>query len=141
MTASSACSPELWRLLTNDRMGFFESVANIAKVDRELLGSALINLEPFASPCGSKAVITILAPLVSLYGVPDKSEAEWRTFWGFYTKALGDLPAESVAKAVEEYVARHDSEFFPKPGPLRAICDRHAAPVRMAMSRLRKALA
>lgn len=92
-------------------------------------------------PCGAKAVIGTLAPLVSLYGVQDKTEAEWSSFWGFYVEALGNLPAEAIRAGAAEYVADAKSEWFPKPGPLKAICERHAIPLRMAANRAQKALA
>lgn len=94
-----------------------------------------------AEPCGPKSVAAILAPLVALYGIGDKTEAEWRTFWGFYTDTLGCLPAEALRAGVAEYVADPKSEFFPKPGPLKAICERHAVPLRMAANRAQRALA
>lgn len=91
-------------------------------------------------PCGPELVIEVLAPLLALYGVGRKTEAEAEAFWGFYMDALGALPAEALRAGVAEYVADPKSEWFPKPGPLRAICERHAIPVRMAASRARKAL-
>ena len=97
-------------------------------------------LQRHTEPCGPKAVAKTLAPLATLYGVSDKGEAEWRAFWGFYADALGELPAEALAAGVAEYVADPKSEFFPKPGPLKAICERHAVPLRMAANRARKAL-
>jgi hypothetical protein len=97
-------------------------------------------LERHVEPCGAKWVAAILGPLLTLYGVPDKSEGEAKAFWGFYIDALGGLPREAVAAGVAEYVSAADSEFFPKPGPLKAICDRHAVPLRMAANRARKAL-
>jgi len=98
-------------------------------------------LERHCEPCGPKAVIGVLTPMVTLYGVQDRSEAEWRTFWGFYTRALGDLPLEALKRGVEDYVAAADSEFFPKPGPLKAMCERHAIPMRTALGRSRRAAA
>lgn len=91
-------------------------------------------------PCGAKVVATTLGPLLTLYGVADKSQAENKTFWGFYIDALGGLPAEAVRSGVAEYVNDAKSEFFPKPGPLKAICERHAVPLRMAANRAQRAL-
>ncbi len=68
-----------------------------------------------------------------------KSEAEARSFWGFYIDTLGGLPREAVTRGVADYVASA-AEFFPKPGPLKALCERHAIPIRMAENRARKAL-
>ena len=81
-----------------------------------------------------------MAPLLTLYGVADKTEGEAGAFWGFYLDTLGSLPLEALRAGVAEYVADQKSEFFPKPGPLLAICERHAAPLRMAANRAAKAL-
>jgi hypothetical protein len=97
-------------------------------------------LQRHVEPCGPKVIAAALGPLLTLYGVADKSEAENRTFWGFYIDALGGLPAEAVRAGVAEYVSDAKSEFFPKPGPLKAICERHAIPLRMAANRAQKAL-
>lgn len=91
-------------------------------------------------PCGPALVIDTLAPLLALYGVPRKSPAEADAFWGFYLDTLGSLPPEALRAGVAEYVADSKSEFFPKPGPLKAICERHAIPLRMAANRANKAL-
>jgi len=85
-------------------------------------------------------VIETLAPLMALYGVGKKSEREAEAFWGYYLDALGSLPAEALRSGVAEYVDDAKSEWFPKPGPLKAICERHAIKIRMAASRARKAL-
>jgi len=141
-TASDECSPELWRQLTNSALSWGDACAALAADPKALAelrtrGGALIR---HAEPCGSKAVVSALAPLVTLYGVQDRSEAEWTAFWRFYLDALGDLPAAALTAGIAEYVGNAKSEFFPKPGPLKAICDRHAISLRMAASRARKAL-
>lgn len=98
------------------------------------------DLERTIEPCGPAVVLEVLAPLLALYGVGRKSDAEAEAFWGFYLDALGGLPAEALRNGVAEYVADGKSEFFPRPGPLKAICERHAVPLRMAANRARKAL-
>lgn len=97
-------------------------------------------LQAAIEPAGGHAVVQILAPMLALYGVPRKSESEAEAFWGFYIDVLSDLPAESLRDGVAAYVADSKSEFFPKPGPLKAICERFAIKPRMAASRSRKAL-
>lgn len=140
MTASAECSPGLWRRLTDDRLGFFDAVAELRgdpEAAREIAAS-LPALERHNEPAGAKAVVAALAPLVTLYGVTDRSEAEWKTFWGFYTRVLAEIPAEALKAGVEDYVANPASEFFPKPGPLLALCNARAAPLRIAISRARR---
>jgi hypothetical protein len=96
-------------------------------------------LEHAAAPASSEQIITALAPMVTLYGVADRQPAEWKAFWGFYVRALGDLPIEAIHAGVQDYIERAGSEFFPKPGPLKEICRVHAIPVLMALGRARAA--
>lgn len=138
-TASEECRPELWRLLT-DRRPSSEVVPELALAERGAVEAALPALEAHAAPCGPQAVIAALVPLVTLYGVPDKSEKEWAAFWRFYTEALGNLPLEALKAGVAEYVRASSSEFFPKPGPLLALCNAHAGPITVAAWRARACL-
>lgn len=101
----------------------------------------LAAMEAHAAPCGAKAVIAELAPMVALYGVPDRSREEWATFWRFYTDLLGKLSLEAVKAGVAAYVAKPDAEFFPKPGPLAALCKDTHDRLFMAAHRLRIACA
>lgn len=94
-----------------------------------------------AAPAGDNAVAAILVPLVSLYGVGKKSDGEWASFWSFYIEALGDLPREAIEQGVKDYVADARSEYFPKPGPLRALCLKRARPALMAWGRVRRLVA
>jgi hypothetical protein len=140
-TASDECSPGLWRLLNHSNVTFTAAVEEVAKsADRSELEAVATRLEQHAAGCGDTAVIAALTPLVTLYGITDRSETEWRTFWRFYIDALGDLPAEAVRAGVNDYVQSAKSEFFPKPGPLKALCEERAAPIRRAASRASRAL-
>lgn len=104
------------------------------------LRDASRDLQRHVEPCGPQIVVETLAPLLALYGVPRKSPTEADAFWGFYLDTLGSLPPEALRAGVAEYVADPKSEFFPKPGPLKAICERHAVPLRMAANRAQRAL-
>lgn len=123
-------------------MGWADAIRDLATDpdDRRELLVVSATLQRHIDPCGPEWVVEKLAPLLTLYGVADKSEAEARAFWGYYIDALGELPREAVSLGVAEYVADAKSEFFPRPGPLKAICERHAIPLRMAANRARKAL-
>lgn len=142
-TASDECSQALWQSLTSKSYGFLEAADRLAASPeaRQELAVALPQLERHGEPCGAKAVIAQLAPLAALYGVSDKSEGEWKAFWRFYVDALSTLPLHALKDAVTEYVGDAKSEFFPKPGPLKAMAERHAAPIWTAVSRARRALA
>jgi hypothetical protein len=140
--ASSECSPALWRRLTNAQVGWADAALDLAEDPDSLAELALVSdrLQQHVEPCGPHWVVSVLGPLMTLYGVSEKSEGEAKAFWGFYIDALGELPKQAVKGGVGEYVADAKSEFFPKPGPLKALCERHAIPIRMAASRARKAL-
>jgi hypothetical protein len=141
-TASEECSGALWRRLTSENLTWSDAIRDLAE-DPTISGELTVVAKQLArhvEPCGGKWVISLLAPLLTLYGVSDKTEAEAAAFWGFYIDALGGLPREAVKRGVADYVAAGNSEFFPKPGPLKALCERHAIPIRMAENRARKAL-
>lgn len=140
-TASAECSPELWRRLT-EHSSFQYACEELVADDRCLaeLRQVADRIEAHAAPCGPKAVAAELAPLVTIYGVADRSEGEWAAFWRFYTEALQDLPLAALRNGVKAYVAQPDSEFFPKPGPLKALCQREASEVWTALGRSRQAL-
>lgn len=93
-----------------------------------------------AAPAGREEIVAALAPMVTLYGVPDKTEAEWRGFWRFYVEALGNLPIEAIKAGAKAYVNEPTSEFFPKPGPLKALCSKAAEELFRAVGRARRAL-
>lgn len=139
-TASAECSPALWRRLTERGTYFQQAAMELAHYCRAELEQTASRLERHAEPCGAQPVIAGLTPLVTLYGVSDKTEAEWKTFWRFYIEALGELPLEALKDGIADFVSRGDSEFFPKPGPLKAICNEYAVPIRTAVGRARRAL-
>lgn len=85
-------------------------------------------------------MINVLAPLKTVYGIGKKTEPEWRVFWGFYAKKLAGVPLEALVAAVDEYNGLETSEHFPKPGPLMALCDKWAIPLRAATWRAKTAL-
>jgi hypothetical protein len=84
-------------------------------------------LEALCAPAKSEHIVATLAPMAALYGVADRSVAEWSTF-------------QAIRDGVEDYVGRIDSEFFPKPGPLKGICEEHARESRRALGRCREAM-
>ncbi len=128
--------------MTDSRTGFLDAVQALRESPDALveIERAMPALEAHAQPCGRRAVIEALTPLVTVYGIAERSDAEWRTFWGLYATALEGLPGEALRSGVADYVAGSDSEFFPKPGPLKALCDKRAAPILTALGRARRAL-
>lgn len=94
-------------------------------------------LEAIAAPCGEEAVRRLLQPLVLVLGVSEA--AKTRAFWKVYFDQLSGLPAEALAQAVNDYAGGETSEFFPKPGPLKALAMRRAEPIYKALSRAKRA--
>lgn len=128
--------------LQNADMAWAEAAADLASDPQAVaeLRQCWPQIERALEPCGGHAVVEALAPLLALYGVPRKTDAEAKAFWGFYIEALADVPREALRDAVRDYVADARSEWFPKPGPLKFLADRRTIPLRMAHSRARKAL-
>jgi hypothetical protein len=89
-----------------------------------------------ASAAGEATVRLALQPLVLVYGVGEAARSP--AFWQAY-RILADLPVEALRLGVEDYPAQPDSQFFPKPGPLKALCDKHAEPIYRAAFRASKA--
>lgn len=136
------CSKALDRLLIDDTLNFQGAVELIAATPavHDELRRAVVGLEQRAEPCGVEFLIGQLAPLRSVYGIGQKSPAEWAAFWGIYAKQIEGYPMEAVAAAVDEYTGLGTSEFFPKPGPLKALCEKHATKLRTAIGRARRAI-
>lgn len=142
MTGSNGPSKALVLRLTDERLPFFERVKALQADPAALaeLRDTLPVLESQVAPAGRDSIIAGLAPLLSIYGVSDRSPNEWASFWSLYADVLADVPLEALRAAVKEYVSGPDSQFFPKPGPLKALCDKHAAPARIAHRTATRAL-
>lgn len=137
-TVSTECSPALWRQLTENpsRKGWFERIGDL-KADGRAVDAIKANLPAIMGarqPADPKQIVRELAKMVPIFGVTDRSQTEWSTFWRVYLDVLDDVPLSALKTAIGEYLAAPDSNFFPRPGPLKAICDRHAAPYRTAAS-------
>lgn len=130
-------SAPLWRLLSSNHDASTE-VEEIAadpalKAEAKAFCQALAELSAAA---GESAVMRALQPLVLVYGVGEAAKSP--AFWDAY-KVLSGLPEEALQRGIEEYLSLSDSQFFPKPGPLKALCDKHAAPLYKAAYRASKA--
>ena len=105
---------------------------------RDELRMTLPELERTIAGCGPEAVKAALAPLVVLFSVGE--QAKVGVWWRAYLDALAGLPADAVQAACREYPTLSDSEFMPKPGPLRALAVKHGAQAFQAVGRAREAL-
>lgn len=70
------------------------------------------------APTGPDDLQRIFAPALTVYAMPDRSEAEWRAWWGVYRDTLADIPRRAIAEAMRQWL-RTPAGFFPKPGELR----------------------
>lgn len=131
-------STRLWGLLSSP-FGAEPEIAEIA-ADPELKAEAKRFCQALAevsSAAGEAAVRMVLQPLVLVYGVGEAARSP--AFWEPY-RFLAGLPAEALKRGVDEYTRQPDSLFFPKPGPLKALCDKHAEPIYRAAFRASKAV-
>lgn len=130
-------SGRLWTLLSSnlDAQTEVEEIAADPALKAEAK-AACQALAELASAAGESAVQAALKPLVLVYGVGDAARSP--VFWQAY-KILAGLPWEALRLGVEDYLAQPDSQFFPKPGPLKALCDKRAEPIYKAAFRASRA--
>src|SRR6185503_10867246 len=129
----------LWRLLSSNHDASTE-VADIV-ADPELHTEAkrvCSALTLRAAGAGEHAVRQALQPLVLVFGVGEAARSP--AFWQAY-RVLAGVPPEALRQGIEDYLAASDSTFFPKPGPLKALCDKHAEPIYKAAARANRAAA
>jgi hypothetical protein len=142
MTVLSGCSPALSELLDPSR-DFTLSVEEIASRE-ELAGEGralLAGLQAANRKATGTEIMSALFPLIAIYGVSDRSESEWTSFWKVYIEDLGDYPLWAVEEAVRRYRRARDSNFFPRPGPLRSLCIEAFRTAMIAQNRLERGLA
>lgn len=132
-----AISTQLWELLSGrwDAQAGVEAIVADPIIHGEATRMAPA-LRARAEPAGDDAVRRALQPLVLVYGVGEAARVP--AFWQPY-RILANLPPTALAAGIEDYTASPDSQFFPKPGPLKALCDRHAEPILRAASRASRA--
>lgn len=132
-----AISTPLWKLLSSQvaASAEIEEILSVPALHEEAKRLApALNLR--ASPAGETRVRHALQPLVLVYGIGEAARSP--AFWVSY-RILANLPVEALAKGVEDYLAAPDSHYFPKPGPLKALCDKHAEPIYRAAHRATQA--
>lgn len=131
-------STGLWNRLSSNLPAELELEAIASQP--ALLAEAMASVRPLeaiAAPCGDAAVRRLLQPLVLVFGVSEA--AKTAAFWRAYIDQLAGLPGEAVEQAVNDYIGGEASEFFPKPGPLKALAMRRAEPIYKALSRAKRA--
>lgn len=131
-------STPLWRLLSSNLPADaeIEAICSDPILHREVKHLAP-HLKRLSQGAGDEGVRKALQPLVIVFGVGEA--ATTKAFWKIYFEALRDVPQEALERAVEDYTKKEDAEFFPKPGPLRALAYRHAEPIFKAAHRAKRA--
>lgn len=127
-------SPELWRLLASPTSTLNEIAGSPAMVAE--CRACHQQLEALAQPCGERAVMAALAPLVLVYGKGEEAKAQG--FWKVYADALGSLPRAALDRACADYAKV--GKFFPKPAEILEFAESHAGAFRSAAFRSKQAL-
>jgi hypothetical protein len=96
-------------------------------------------LEAYVAPAGPDGVRTVLSALFVIYPQPKRDAAEWAVWWMTYMEDLEGFPMFALTQAVRDYRRDPASEWFPKPGALVALCNRHTLPAVKALGRARMA--
>lgn len=96
-------------------------------------------LEAHVAPAGPDAVRRVLTGLFVIYPQPKRDAAEWAAWWNTYMEDLEGFPMFALEQAARDYRRDPASEWFPKPGALVALCNRHALPAVKALGRARMA--
>lgn len=131
-------SESLWRVLSSTLPADVEVAAIVA--DPVLHAEAKLisaDLSALAAGCGREVALQALQPAVLVYGRMEAMKTS--AFWDRYARQLADLPAEAIRLALDDYDALPTSEFFPKPGPLRALALKRAEPILRAAGRAKRA--
>lgn len=133
-------STGLWQRLASEAPADLE-VETIARVPalRAEARALIPALAEVAKPCGPEAVRKALQPLVLIYGVGEAAKVP--AFWKIYVDQLSSVPAEALEQAVHDYISAPNSEWFPKPGPLKALATKRAEPILKALSRAKRVAA
>lgn len=132
-------SPALLARLTRDSAS--EAMAAVAACPalRAEAAAVLPALRAQAQAAGDAGVARTISKLFALYPQPDRSEAEWAAWWEAYYEDLAEFPSAALAEACRAWRRRPDAEFFPKPGPLRALAREAARPLLTALARAERA--
>lgn len=143
-TASTPCSADLWRRLKGRDLPFFEDVAELAKSAHAVaeLRQALPVLEEALRPATKVEIAQEVVALKVLFGLGAKrTEAEWKSIGERFMETLKAVPLAALKAGIQDYIAQPAAEHFPMPGPLKALCEPHYAPVLHALAKARRVVA
>ena len=133
----------MWNSLTSNSggKGWFQRIDDLRSEPAavEQLRALLPALEAADQPASLNQVMVAISEIATIFPLSDQSSGEWKIKAKFYANALAGLPISAIEAGIADYVNRPDSQYWPKPGPLKAICEQHALPTRAAL-RLAKAV-
>ena len=140
-TASERFTVESWRLLTSERENSRAAVAAIrakpealAEIQREWE-----SLQAAIEPCGDAVVTECLTAAAAVYGSPWDDDRLAAVGMAKYFAVLSHLPAEAVYRGFDDFDRLPDARYFPRPGQLLALCEKHAIKLRIAAGRAKMA--
>lgn len=95
--------------------------------------------EAALAPAGEDGVKAILGKLFAIYPQADRSAPEWAAWWEAYVEDLEMLPEWALSAGAKAYRRLPGSQFFPKPGEIRALAGAAAANAVKSAARIRMA--
>jgi len=137
MSARGECSKGLFARLSSD--GKTDDVVRELACDPVMRADAIAArsaLERRQRPCGAEGVAILIMPLVGVYGLADRNEEQWASFWKTYIDVLGELPFDALEAAVKAYA--REGEYFPKPAQLYKLAEPIAIKIRVAAWRAKR---
>lgn len=152
-SASAPCSPGLWRLLTEGSDG--GSAIRLIALNKTLRAECeriapqvVARASRFPNDDDqAKAILSVLLEKAPAYGLPARSEGEWKAVWDAYISTLWDLPPAAIEEAFARWkrnelypkdIGRH--AFYPKDNELYALAAPYWTTLRTAAWRARRAL-
>lgn len=92
---------------------------------RSAAQAALPTLTDEAKPADPMLKVRIMEPYQEPYNRTPRTKDQWKAFWLVYVEALEGISAPALKAALAEAVKQPTREFFPAPGPLLALCEKH----------------
>lgn len=88
--------------------------------------AALAALKAAMRPATPDEISHELRRLLSVYHAGDRrSPDKWNDFWSIYQEGLEGLSLRSLKGGIKEFIRKSTTDYYPKPGVLRALCEPH----------------
>ncbi len=86
--------------------------------------AALPMLKEAAAPAGAQSMVDVMFPYQEPFNRTPRDRNQWKMFWSVYVEALEGVSVGALKAALAAFVKLPNSQFFPAPGPLLALCER-----------------